>query len=1755
MATNLEDLVLALFDSVLKTTNDETKEALAESLFNFGLKRPALFLTAAHAYLVQHNKLSDNHREFVLKSISKVIQRQSAAEQLDEQQVLLVINLATQEMTMSKDSDDEWAKAARDVLVTLAKYDRFVGHVMDAVLLKFPPGLHVSPHKYITLTLAYVAQHNPFGFVPFLTDVLSRTVPLLSYLKQEQLKNAWARALTAFCESLIEFSSSNESENPEAVENVEYIPRQIVTQDLQQNYSDQLEAAYDIVIHWVNSKDSKCRADSTECVGILSLFVTRERLSKDLKKIVTSFLNIYKKATSPKEQYHITKGIGYFLESCCLDAVVPLEYYLDDVFNSLFPNVCVVTEQCFTADESQDHVLNSDAIKVRNEAFRCFHVASSRFADKQVYYLIHKIQSEKDSIKLGATNFMRHLLNSAGSQMEDKRSLITMGIKPLLVDSQLAVMVKMGVCQLCVALADHGYVDADNGGVHVVQFLVKNLIINEETGATAIPSSQNIKTIRLSPEQNALLQLQQQCAQALQTIAKTCESSETLLWPYLFEFVCNETYSPALGDIFKCIRILVNKKKQKEQSLDFAKDIETNAKLAGPVQTFARLLVCLNRAIVNGQIQKRSKEATRLLIDLAEWIHPHLATELPEKATDILKAFEEMSTSFDTSSPTKTFAHSIELHDLANVTQSRQKRFQQLSLDLLSASIQKVRDGDWRQTLAAALGQQLRLYVNYPQDRAFAMQLLGSVLSRVANTAFVIEHINLMVRSANLANSVERQGCAMGLGLCAQVHTDLVLTELENIAKWEHSRKGAGIFSFLKDAMPYGKGSDVDIVNLRATVILSYGYVTLNCPDDLLVQRLESTTLPFLRQYLAGFKPEIPIKEAHLETIHLIGLAVHPSNLNAEYQFESRYECFTYMKTYVKSESKDSLSNCVLLHAAKATATLCSLEPAISDNELWDLGNVLTQAIFPICREKSGLKCTNDEDTATMMDSTVQQYQTAIACIVAKRPVVHTVSQLLKIFHPYFSSLADHERSRSIETTVLILQIYSSDPKDCTLGHANNFGPLCSILGRLAPRLADSVASVRLAAVRTVYLGFRLSLLHSGHSPLETDVLDDALFDLDAFINKHLHDDGKQDTNKVRETISAIGDEIEARLPQNQLQTYLSVLFKMLSDRQSNVSTAAAQLLGIMVSNRGQLLSTEGEVLVKTITEQLELVQSSVHTYSDLLEAFRIFSHHQPHVTVEVLLKQPLPYSPSCVDMWKMLAHDQAHLMTILDYILEFSGFPYYEDSEVVNGTPPELVQVVDTGAGASVKVVTSRCCALLAALNEIVQHGEFDEQMLNKIPFCLAVLFNSLAAIIVDVVYPASSMKDPSLKPTTVITPELRRVTTIPANLVVHGLKSMLIKLNAIKSMDIMNAERGWSNLANTLQYPSAVAILCRALASEKPASMARLIGIMAIRVDKDRKECEKEAAALVLSSLVSRSPDQYGVFDFEVLRQITTALATAFDDSSLVVRRFALRGFTYVGLLHDMAQKSPETQTQFKTLAKDSFGFALAGLDAADDRNDLIGTEAMNTLLSICDVVDKELLDNALSSLLLKLRPCFEKECVDLRSVSFKLFAKLGQRMGSSDLFRESLHSNLVSIVLHLNDESLIVSQCCAYALTSLADIFTAPQTVTLIQSSIHDSEPPANYISFLEDFSTILAVCFPDRVNYYAMCCTNYFKSHFPKIQCNAARMVGFLLVSLSDELKETISKDIVFGAYSELLKEPNLKVREAAAEGILSLATFS
>ncbi|KAM3720959.1 Maestro heat-like repeat-containing protein family member [Dirofilaria immitis] len=1574
MVQTLEDLIMAMFDCAVTLSSTEgAREDVAESLSKIGIEQPTIFLSAAYTFLMQHSKLTGQNRAFVLSTVNRVLEQNQTPQNLDEQQALLIINLATQEMTLSKESDD-WPQAACNVLVTLAKRSRFVGHVMEALLQKFPPGQISSPHRYIVLALANVAEHNAVGFVPFLTDILSRAISVLPHIKTDIYRYVWAHALRAFCESVREYVSASavtkieyygNNDSNHHVEDEQKSMNQTCSgpKVVQKNYADQMELAYDPVFSWLSAKDVKVRAEAANCIGELCLMISPKRLIDEMRKLIPMFLNLHRKIST--DQHLVTQGLCCFLESACTDENCPLDAYLEDILNALFPLIYSIPEQ---------NIVSNISMRNQSEAFRCFHIAASRFADKIVYYLLHKMQNVQDSSKLGAINVLRHL-NSAGPYVEDKRSLVILGLKPMLLagsEGLLTIRVKKALCQLCVALADHEYIDVE-GGNNVIMFLVKNLIVQEgETTKKAFFSSEI--------EVDSAAHLRAQCGQALQTITKTSSTAHSLLWPYLFEFICVQEYNIALTDIFKCIRILAERTIEAGEKPDFETGFDS-PHVAGNLQVFSRLITCTNNAPLNLILSKRTTEALRLLSILAPC---PLCLSPPGALNNTLEGGNSA---------------------VCELRLARIARWHAHILDLLDSCVRNVNDGEWRCALAAAMGKQFNLYVDAPEEKAFLMRCLGGALALSTNTSFVVDHLILLFRSTLHAQQVERTGCAQAIGYCATTHTDLVLTELENIAKWENLKKSSGLFGFIKDAMPYKQYTDQEMINLRATVMLSYGHVVYHCPVDVVTQRLEQTVLVFLRRYLENPKQEVVVREALLETIYLIALSVGPGHLVTEYHLECRTELLNHIKDYIESESPETLSNSIRLLAGKAVAALVSLEPAISDDDIWQIGYVLTSYTIPLCRERSGLKTIDDDESSTMMEATVNQYHMAIEQIIKKKAVVGTVTHLLKLFQPYYASAADHERLRAVDATLRVLTVYFEHATDFALGRANEFGPMSSLLARLVPRIADSLCAVRHAALRAVYWTFRLAHVYKG---LARDSVDNTLFDPTIFINKYLGDEGKLEGMLSRKAIKVMADITDSRLPQSQIQTYISGLFGMLSDRQSQVSSAAAQLLTSMLTHRGDTLSAEADTLVTTLLNKLPDIHACVQTYTDLLAALIAFAYHQLYACIDVMLVRPLPYSLSMIDAWHTMSHDHSLFPLIVDYLLDLisTGCGSSETSEVP-------FEILDTGAGSSVKIVKPEVCTLAAAVAEIIKAGEPEVELFKRIPNILAALVQFLAAVI-DTQYPVLMKEKDGIK-SSIITPELRRLSSTPAALASQALRNLFLRTLDDAIVEKMNSERAWSDCIDTLHFTNGIAVLTRSLSEHRPEWIRPLVTLMIPRMQSP-SDAYRIAAVAVLSALTKRCPNEEGEADNKLLEGLITNLMMALEDRNLKIRKLAVRG------LGDLACCSDSILNKYSS---DAIQAAMAGLDDSGDRRDEIAMEAVNALNKLSTRVPNTHLENILSNVLLKLRPCFEKESSALRAVSFSLLGELGQRVGSCDAYREQLLINIVSIILHLNDEEDQVKQ----------------------------------------------------------------------------------------------------------------------------------
>ena len=110
--------------------------------------------------------------------------------------------------------------------------------------------------------------------------------------------------------------------------------------------------------------------------------------------------------------------------------------------------------------------------------------------------------------------------------------------------------------------------------------------------------------------------------------------------------------------------------------------------------------------------------------------------------------------------------------------------------------------------------------------------------------------------------------------------------------------------------------NDIEMTSLRATIMLCYGYLVYYCSVDIVTQRLESTVLRFLKQYLENSKvkvfdivnyihylfvnrllfQDIVVKECLIQTVNLIAISVHPSHLGAEYSLQERNQLLNNLK-------------------------------------------------------------------------------------------------------------------------------------------------------------------------------------------------------------------------------------------------------------------------------------------------------------------------------------------------------------------------------------------------------------------------------------------------------------------------------------------------------------------------------------------------------------------------------------------------------------------------------------------------------------------------------------------------------------------------------------------------------------------------------------------------------------------------------------------------------------------------------------------
>ncbi|XP_042320426.1 maestro heat-like repeat-containing protein family member 1 [Sceloporus undulatus] len=1128
-----ESRVKRLATTLMDATTDKdpmVHEQIFSALCYLGGQEPEEILNACEEYLRQHDKLAYPHRIIILRAMEAVVR--SSLAQLDKSTAKIVIFLASNEMTKSKEVIFEWQQAASNVLVAVGR--RFINKVMEEVLTKFQPG--VLPHYFIVQTFANLSVANVFGMVPFLNSILGTMLPMLAMAKQDNMKSVFCYALQYFSESIQEYLA-----------NLDKAPDPTVRRD---TFSSEIFSAYEVLFNsWLQSREAKLRLAVVEALGPMSHLMPSEKLEEQLPRLIPGILALYRK---PAEAYYVSKSLCQILEASVNIGSRTLDTQLDTLLNALQLQICAPLDSSMPVP-----------LKNHNEVLRCFTVLDS---PSQTAARIPAPETESGNERPGwgpspsSAQIINRLFCSAlqvkpldlgvhwsrhnSSQMEIKKPFILSSMKLPLQDNSNKV--KRAVVHVISAMAHHGYLEQP-GGEALIEFLIRQcaLPVNQ---SPQVPRRHSLETEDLTDSH-----VRDISVNTLFLISTTVDRMADVLWPYLLAFVTPIHLTNALTPLCKSL-IFLAAQRQEEEGADFQLPYNNNAGLPSPFALTARLLVAASQPYLG---DGRGAASLRLLNILNLSVHKALKPLWTKKIPALVEHLE------------------------ANTKSSLfQKEWEEKLLKFLQETLDTISDTSWTSQLILEMCRQLNSYNGSPLEKNFLYKCIGTTLATCANKDLVRKQLQELLETARYQEEAEREGLASCLGLCAVTHLDDALTKLEEFVKSDVFKKSAGLFSIFKDR------SDHEVEKVKSTLILCYGYVARHAPGELVLARMDAEILRNVFHYfntkVLGIKVEtkdLTLKLCLIRSICMICQAICASSQSGDFTFSRKAELVSQMMDFIKAEPLDSLRTPIRQRAMMACMYLVVLEPPLSDAEKAELietclGSVLPLPLPDAPREKEGLAA-DPGHREPLWSNTLHSLKDLLKSLLHRHMTPHGLQNMFEHLSPWVKSAKEHERERAVEVGAAILEFYREKLNVSTVVPFYNLGLLMALF---SPRCTDSLASVRQHAVDCVYSLLYVQLCYEGFS---RDHRDESIERLKA-MKPGLKD---PDVNILFQACCNIAKVIAKRLPPDQMLSLLLSMLEGLADPDRNCSRAATVMINSILKERGAVLLEKG--MTSTFREKL----------------------------------------------------------------------------------------------------------------------------------------------------------------------------------------------------------------------------------------------------------------------------------------------------------------------------------------------------------------------------------------------------------------------------------------------------------------------------------------------------------------------------------------------------------------------------------------
>ncbi|XP_027416177.1 maestro heat-like repeat-containing protein family member 1 isoform X4 [Bos indicus x Bos taurus] len=1691
--TYAKRLSAILLDAV--TDKDpQMQEQVCGALCDFGESKPAEVLSACEEHLRLHEKLAHPYRTIILRAMEIVVSNHIS--ELDKDTARAIILLASNEMTKVKELVSDWQQAASSVLVAVGR--RFISSVMEELLSKFQPGL--LPHPCTVHTLASLSVSNVFGVVPFLTSILSTMLPMLGAAKHDSMKVVFCCALQRFSESILEYLA-----------NLDQAPDPTVRKDA---FASDIFGAYDILFHqWLQSGGAKLRLAVVEALGPMSHLLPSEKLEEQLPKLLPRVLAFYKKHT---ETVHVSKSLGQILEAAVSVGSRTLDIHLNSLLAALHAQICVPVES------SSPLVMSN-----QKEVLRCFTVLACCSPDRLLAFLLPKLDTSNERTRVGTLQVLRHVINAAAAQMEVKKPVILSSMKLPLLDTNNKV--KRAVVQVVSAMAHHGYLEQP-GGKAMVEYIVQQCALPPEAEAVSsgpepttgdlqsrvhsiLPSRPQIQKLGADSEALAADSVRAISVSTLYLVSTTVDRMGEVLWPYLLEFLVPVRFTRALSPL---CRSLVHLAQKRQEAGAHAPLIQYNGNvhLPSPYAITTRLLAVSSHPYVG---DGRGAASLRLLNVLHQDIHPALGQRWVTAIPLLLEHLDEYSE--------ETLSQKEWEEKLLVVREEEKTRVsllweQEEKTRFLRDSLAVVSDNTWVCHLTLEMCKQLPNYNGTPLEKNFLYKCVGTTLG-AASSKVVRKHLRELLETARYQEEREHEGLACCFGICAISHLDDTLAQLDDFVKSDVLRKSAGIFNLFKNR------SESEANKVRSALILCYGHVAAGAPRELLLARVEADLFWNMSECFSTKDPALRL--SLVQSVCMATQAICSSAHSSSFHLSRKAELVAQMVEFIRAEPPDSLKTPIWKKAMLACTYLVTLEPALEEQVQADLIHSCLHRVMAVLPEPEEGDSPQEVSAAPTVGGdpqelllfqslyldTVQVLKDLLTSLLLWNMTPLGLQVMLEHLSPWIKSPRGHERVRAVGLSACLLQFFLQHLQISALVPFHNLGLL---IGLFSPRCADLWPATRREAVSCIHSLLYLQLTCVGFSrDYQDDVAEQLLSLKDGLVHP--------DPAILFHTCHSIAQLIAKRLPPDQLINLLLTLFESLGDPDKNCSRAASVMINCLLKERGNMLQEKVPEIVSVLRSKLQETQEEHILQAAQHSVFALATHHCASV-VSNLLGSPLPFDSHTCTLWRALALEPGLAAQVLGLLLEkISKDVLFEESQafLLSSTPD--------------RVATLLPLAATCALHEVASAPASGPAVLELYPQLFVALLLRVSCTVG--VQPPRQLQ---AKERRSASSGLASRSLEPCSSAVDALQAVLVRGGNEDVVQCMELDGGWQLLRTSAGHEEGVTRLASAMAKFAGPRLPLVMKLL-FTTQSSMYEVQRVTSTAFLAELLSSNV----VNDLMLLESLLYNLMARQKDTSARVRRLVLHGLANITL------GSPDkVQTHSPQLLTAMIG----GLDDGDDPHSLVALEAMVGLARLMDLVDAWDLHAVLLHIAVRIRPFFDSERMELRSVSIGLFGHLNKacRGDCKDVFLEQVVGGLVPLLLHLRDPHAPVVTACRFALRMCGPNLECEELAAVFQRHLQEGHD-LHFGEFLNTTCKHLMRHFPDLLGRLLSTSLFYYKSSWEDVRAAALMLTGFLVLHMEAEQRPQVDLEQLLTALQLLLKDPALKVRLKAVKTLGRLVKFA